>query len=58
MLSALVHYCNLDTEQESYGLGDSLALLQLNVEQTPTKPELGNAKLQDFQVSGSEEQCY
>ena len=55
MLSALVHYCNFGTEHENYGLGDSLALQQLNIKQTPTKLELGNAKLQNFQVSGLEE---
>ena len=54
MISTILYICNLDSEQESYGLGDSLALLQLNIEQTPTKPELGNAKLQNYQISGSE----
>ena len=58
ILSALTHFCNLETEQKSYGLVDSLAPLQQNTEHTPTKPELGNAKLQNVQVSGSEEWYY
>ena len=41
-LSTLVYYCNWDTEQGSYGLGDFPVIVRHTNERTSTKPELGN----------------
>ena len=54
ILSVLVCYCNLDTGQKSYDLGEFPVLVRQNVERTPIKLKVGKL-LQNFQAPGSGE---
>ena len=41
ILSAIVYYCNLDTGQERYDLGEFPVLVRQNIERTPIKLKVG-----------------
>ena len=55
ILSALVCYCNLDTEQENYDLGELLSLWDSILRGHQQNWKLGNCKLQNIQAPGSGE---
>ena len=51
ILSDLVCFCSLDTEQESYDLGDFFIFVRQNNEMTPIKLKVG--KRQATKLPGS-----
>ena len=40
ILPALAYYCNLDTGEENYDLGEFPVLVRQNIERTPIKPKV------------------